>query len=174
MLTRDRSLAVTSRRWINHTRTACEEWNAFYGMEPTATGGLGVIGLLSRELASPEPGQPTVLDRLLDILLVLAIRASFRQSTTAPRWYRASADWCRCPARSHPSAAAADSRSAGPTRDSPTALRPRLYRDRLRTTVARLPEPRPQTVTQEPEPRCPASTGIAQRSPSTLAPPVAP
>jgi len=33
-----------------------------------------------------------VLDRLLDILLVLAIRTSFRQSTTAPRWYRASAD----------------------------------------------------------------------------------
>ncbi|WP_353963022.1 cupin domain-containing protein [Streptomyces sp. NBC_00365] len=45
-----------------------------------------VIGLLSRELASPEPGQPTVLDRLLDILLVLAIRTSFRQSSTAPRW----------------------------------------------------------------------------------------
>jgi AraC-like DNA-binding protein len=51
-----------------------------------------VVGLLSRELASPEPGQPTVLDRLLDILLVLAIRTSFRQSTTAPAWYRASAD----------------------------------------------------------------------------------
>ncbi len=33
-----------------------------------------------------------MLDRLLDILLVLAIRTSFRQSTTAPRWYRASAD----------------------------------------------------------------------------------
>jgi AraC-like DNA-binding protein len=51
-----------------------------------------VIGLLSRELASAEPGQPTVLDRLLDILLVLAIRTSFRQDATAPRWYQASAD----------------------------------------------------------------------------------
>jgi AraC-like DNA-binding protein len=51
-----------------------------------------VVGLLSRELASPEPGQRTVLDRLLDILLVHAIRIGFRQSTTAPRWYRASAD----------------------------------------------------------------------------------
>jgi hypothetical protein len=29
------------------------------------------------------------------------------------------------------------------------------------TTVARLPEPRPQPVAQEPEPRCPASTGVA-------------
>jgi AraC-like DNA-binding protein len=51
-----------------------------------------VIGLLSRELASVEPGQNTVLDRLLDILLVLAIRTSFRESVTTPRWYRASAD----------------------------------------------------------------------------------
>jgi AraC-like DNA-binding protein len=51
-----------------------------------------VIGLLSHELASPEPGHPTVLDRLLDILLVLAIRTSLRRSTTAPRWYQASAD----------------------------------------------------------------------------------
>jgi len=51
-----------------------------------------VIALLSRELATPEPGQPTVLDRLLDVLLVLAIRSDFRRSPTAPRWYRALAD----------------------------------------------------------------------------------
>src|ERR1700733_8612714 len=30
------------------------------------------------------------------------------------------------------------------------------------TTVAQLPEPRPQTVTQEPEPTCPAFTGLAR------------
>ena len=51
-----------------------------------------VVALLSRELAAPEPGQPTVLDRLLDILLVLAIRSGFGRSATAPRWYTASAD----------------------------------------------------------------------------------
>jgi AraC-like DNA-binding protein len=51
-----------------------------------------VIGLLSRELATPEPGQQTVLDRLLDVVLVHAIRTSFRQSASAPRWYQASAD----------------------------------------------------------------------------------
>ena len=51
-----------------------------------------VIALLSHELATPEPGQATVLDRLLDILLVLAIRNDFRRSPTAPRWYQASAD----------------------------------------------------------------------------------
>jgi AraC-like DNA-binding protein len=51
-----------------------------------------VIALLSRELAASAPGQQTVLDRLLDVLLVLAIRACFERSANAPRWYRASAD----------------------------------------------------------------------------------
>ncbi len=51
-----------------------------------------VVAVLSRELAASEPGQQTVLDRLLDILLVLAIRTSFRTSGSAPRWYQASAD----------------------------------------------------------------------------------
>ena len=51
-----------------------------------------VITLLSRELVRTEPAQQIVLDRLLDLLLVLAIRSDFRRSATAPRWYRASAD----------------------------------------------------------------------------------
>jgi AraC-like DNA-binding protein len=51
-----------------------------------------VITLLSRELTIIEPGQQTVLDRLLDVLLVLALRSDFRRSDTAPKWYRASAD----------------------------------------------------------------------------------
>jgi len=51
-----------------------------------------VITLLSRELVHTEPAQQIVLDRLLDLLLVLAIRSDFRRSATAPRWYRASAD----------------------------------------------------------------------------------
>jgi AraC-like DNA-binding protein len=51
-----------------------------------------IIALLSRELAASAPGQQTVLDRLLDVLLVLAIRACFERSANAPRWYRASAD----------------------------------------------------------------------------------
>jgi AraC-like DNA-binding protein len=50
------------------------------------------IGLLSRELATPAPGQQTVLDRLLDVVLVHALRASLDQNPQAPRWYRASAD----------------------------------------------------------------------------------
>jgi AraC-like DNA-binding protein len=33
-----------------------------------------------------------VLDRLRDVLLVLALRSCFQRSANAPRWYRASAD----------------------------------------------------------------------------------
>jgi AraC-like DNA-binding protein len=51
-----------------------------------------VLAVLSRELAASEPGRQTVLDRLLDILLVLAIRASFKTRGGAPRWFQASAD----------------------------------------------------------------------------------
>jgi AraC-like DNA-binding protein len=51
-----------------------------------------VIALVSRELTNAEPGQQTVLDRLLDVLLVLALRSDFRRSDTAPRWYLASGD----------------------------------------------------------------------------------
>jgi AraC-like DNA-binding protein len=51
-----------------------------------------VISLLSRELSKAEPGQQTVLDRLLDVLLVLALRSDFRRSQTAPGWYVALAD----------------------------------------------------------------------------------
>lgn len=50
------------------------------------------IGLLARELATPAPGQQTVLDRLLDIVLVQALRTSFGQSPDVPRWYQASTD----------------------------------------------------------------------------------
>jgi AraC-like DNA-binding protein len=51
-----------------------------------------VLAVLSGELATQQPGQQTVLDRLLDILLILAIRTSFKTSSSAPRWFRASAD----------------------------------------------------------------------------------
>jgi AraC-like DNA-binding protein len=51
-----------------------------------------VIALLSRELSGPAPGQQTVLDRLLDVLLVLAMRAFLEQSPTPPRWYQAASD----------------------------------------------------------------------------------
>ncbi|MFD4673734.1 AraC family transcriptional regulator [Lentzea sp. NPDC058450] len=51
-----------------------------------------VITLLSRELTTQAPGQQTVLDRLLDVLLVMAMRAAYEQSPHAPRWYKAAAD----------------------------------------------------------------------------------
>jgi transcriptional regulator GlxA family with amidase domain len=51
-----------------------------------------VVAALSHELVSTSPGQQTVLDRLLDVALVLAIRAGLRQSDTAPGWYQALTD----------------------------------------------------------------------------------
>jgi hypothetical protein len=47
----------------------------------------GVIALISRELSAPGPGQQTVLDRLVNVLLVLALRVGYAESETAPRWY---------------------------------------------------------------------------------------
>lgn len=51
-----------------------------------------VVSLISRELQHSAPGSQTILDRLLDVLLVLVLRASYDQSSTAPRWYRAAED----------------------------------------------------------------------------------
>jgi AraC-like DNA-binding protein len=51
-----------------------------------------VVTLLSRELSHVEPGQQTVLDRLLDVLVVLALRAGLSRSNTAPAWFRAASD----------------------------------------------------------------------------------
>jgi len=36
-----------------------------------------VVSLISLELSHPTPGQQTVLDRLLDVLLVMVMRTSF-------------------------------------------------------------------------------------------------
>lgn len=51
-----------------------------------------VVTLLSREMSHVEPGQQTVLDRLLDVLVVLGLRAGLTRSTTAPAWFRAASD----------------------------------------------------------------------------------
>jgi len=51
-----------------------------------------VVTLLSREMSHVEPGQQTVLDRLLDVLVVLGLRAGLTRSATAPAWFRAASD----------------------------------------------------------------------------------
>lgn len=51
------------------------------------------LDLLSAETASDEPGQDAVLARLLDLVLVIALRAwCTRPEATPPAWYRALAD----------------------------------------------------------------------------------
>ena len=51
-----------------------------------------VVALLSREMLLAEPGKQTVLDRLLDVLVVLGLRAGLTRSETAPPWFRAASD----------------------------------------------------------------------------------
>jgi AraC-like DNA-binding protein len=51
-----------------------------------------VVTLLSREMLLSEPGKQTVLDRLLDVLVVLGLRAGLARSDTAPPWFRAASD----------------------------------------------------------------------------------
>jgi AraC-like DNA-binding protein len=52
-----------------------------------------LISLLAQEVTKDDPGQEVVLDRLLDLLLVAALRAWFsRPEADAPAWYLAQAD----------------------------------------------------------------------------------
>ncbi|TMR93110.1 AraC family transcriptional regulator [Nonomuraea basaltis] len=50
-----------------------------------------VISLLGAEIVKDEPGQEAVLDRLLDLLLIAALRTWFA-THEAPAWYRAMSD----------------------------------------------------------------------------------
>ncbi|MFF3613229.1 cupin domain-containing protein [Streptomyces sp. NPDC002580] len=49
--------------------------------------------ILAEEMVRDEPGQEVVLDRLLDLLMITALRAWFsRPEAAAPAWYRALSD----------------------------------------------------------------------------------
>lgn len=50
------------------------------------------LDLLASEVSRDEPGQDAVLNRLLDLVLVLALRAWCAESVTLPAWYRALGD----------------------------------------------------------------------------------
>ena len=51
------------------------------------------VDLLAAEIVRDEPGQEAVLDRLLDLVLVAALRATFAgDDVDVPTWYRASGD----------------------------------------------------------------------------------
>jgi AraC-like DNA-binding protein len=52
-----------------------------------------VVQYLADEIVRDEPGQEAVLDRVLDLVLIAAVRAWFaRPEAQAPGWYRAQAD----------------------------------------------------------------------------------
>ncbi|MFI8962214.1 AraC family transcriptional regulator [Streptomyces sp. NPDC053493] len=52
-----------------------------------------LMPFLEEEISRDEPGQSVVLDRVLDLLLIAAVRAWFsRPGAAAPAWYRAMGD----------------------------------------------------------------------------------
>lgn len=59
---------------------------------PTGPATRAALDLLATEAGHDEPGQDAVLGRLLDLLLVLALRTWCAGAETAPTWYRALAD----------------------------------------------------------------------------------
>ncbi|WNI21263.1 AraC family transcriptional regulator [Streptomyces sp. ITFR-16] len=60
---------------------------------PAGTRSSALTDLLGHEIARDEPGQSVVLDRLLDLLLIDALRTWFsRPGAEAPAWYRAMGD----------------------------------------------------------------------------------
>lgn len=63
-------------------------------MRPAAGSALrATLDLLAREMLDDEPGQQTLLDRLLDVALVQVLREHFAaQGTAAPAWFVASRD----------------------------------------------------------------------------------
>jgi AraC-like DNA-binding protein len=62
-------------------------------VSPNGTPDVALISLLADEIVKDEPGQEVVLDRLLDLVLIAALRAWFaRPDADAPAWYRAQSD----------------------------------------------------------------------------------
>jgi AraC-like DNA-binding protein len=63
-------------------------------LQPAAGSSLrATTDLIARELLQDEPGQQTMLDRLLDVALVQILREHFTTNQhTAPAWFRASSD----------------------------------------------------------------------------------
>ncbi|MGV9563477.1 cupin domain-containing protein [Streptomyces sp. NPDC003480] len=59
---------------------------------PSGPATRAALDLLATEAARDEPGQDTVLDRALDLVLVLALRAWCARAEGGPAWYQALAD----------------------------------------------------------------------------------
>jgi AraC-like DNA-binding protein len=98
------------RRWGNAADGATEDLTGTYNAEGEVSRRLldalpprlvlrrddwqtPVLGLLAAEMLRDDVGQDAVLDRLLDLLLIDAVRAYFaRAEQAAPGWYRAQRD----------------------------------------------------------------------------------
>ncbi|MER5772146.1 AraC family transcriptional regulator [Streptomyces sp. NPDC001985] len=104
------SMLMGVRRWGNDPHGSADMQVGTYQMEGEISGRLldalpalihlpadawncPLMPFLGEELASEEPGQSVMLDRMLDLVLITALRAWFaRPEARAPRWYRAMGD----------------------------------------------------------------------------------
>lgn len=132
--------------------------------------------LLMEEIVRDEPGQEVVLDRLLDLLVIAALRAWFsRPDAEAPAWYRALADPVvgrvlrlvqDDPA--HPwTVASLAAKVASPGPPSPAASPTSWANPRCPTSPAGA-SPSPRTASAPPttpSPPSPATSATAARSP---------
>ena len=98
------------RRWGNSSDPATELLTGTYNLEGEVSRRLldtlpahvvlrhgewqtPILGLLADEMLCDDVGQDTVLDRLLDLLLIDTVRAHFARTVSdAPGWYRAQGD----------------------------------------------------------------------------------
>ena len=135
-----------------------------------------VLGLLAAEMLRDDVGQDAVLDRLLDLLLIDAVRTHFaRTEQAAPGWYRAQRDPVVAQAMrllQESPAAGLDGRRAGrPDAGVPGHARPALRRGRrpaadgvphpVAADARRRPHPGPGG---RPSPRSPARSATAPRT----------
>ena len=116
-----------------------------------------VLGLLAAEMPRDELGQDAVLDRLLDLLLIDAVRTHFaRTEQTAPGWYRAQRDPVVAQAMrllQESPAQGVDHRHAGePDAGVPGHRRPALRR-RRRPAADGVPHPVAAHPRRRPHPR---------------------
>ncbi|SHF84828.1 AraC family transcriptional regulator [Streptoalloteichus hindustanus] len=104
------AMSLGVRTWGNNLRGSAVMVTGTYGMRgamsqrmlgalpelvvlPGSAWDSPLLDLLAAEVVKDEPGQEVVLDRLLDLLLIAALRAWFaRPEADAPAWYRASGD----------------------------------------------------------------------------------
>lgn len=92
-LTGDTSFVTASWELTSHVTSRLLDTLPDVAVVPAESWDDPLVGLLTAELSRDLPGQDVVLDRLVDLLLVAAVRHWFDTTPgTAPRWWAAASD----------------------------------------------------------------------------------